>query len=376
MVAIAQRVPLIDYFIQVRHARPGPLHAPALNATEELQAPALARPRADRPFTGPIDLHAAIRTVVLTNPAYAGWHLSGFRATSQFGVTVAFTGQADAPHHAWLVASYGPWRLVEVCDVAGACLLAVDVALLRCFSFATGHVLRQAQLPTCRRPADLPTCRTPAVDVKGVYLVNVVLFFAGLGKKGGISPDVHHLADALGEVGIDPKVTCRFMDLLGSRGGAGTIVNVYGCLPSAKSIGAMLLARARGQRLVWTPVFHPRRCTTWKGSGPYRVMALFDRLAPRLARITHGISAATEEEAAFFSAMGAPRADVIPLVVSETHRRLEGSDRRDARRRFGAGDGPIVLMIAAHSPRRKGMDFARDVLAELHRHFRRSPFSS
>ncbi len=197
--------------------------------------------------------------------------------------------------------------------------------------------------------------------------MNVVLFFTGLDKRGGISPDVYHLAAALSEVGIEPKVTSHFTELLRSKSGQGTIVNVYGCLPSAKSIGAMLLARARGQRLVWTPVFHPRRCATWKGSGPYRVMALFDRIAPHLACITHGVSAATEEEAAFFAAMGAPRADVIPLVVDQTHRRLEGSGREDARRSFGVGDGPVVLMIAAHSPRRKGMGFARDVLAELQR---------
>jgi glycosyltransferase involved in cell wall biosynthesis len=195
--------------------------------------------------------------------------------------------------------------------------------------------------------------------------VKVVLFFTGLGKRGGISPDVHHLAAALTREGIHPKVTGNLIDLLRSKSGRGTIVNVYGCLPSVKTLGAMLLVRAKRQRLVWTPVFHPRRRAIWKGSGPYRIMALFDRVAPRIARITHAVSAATAEEAEFFTAIGAPQVEVIPLVVSETHRRLEGENRTTARRSLGLRDGPVVLLIASHSPRRKGMEFASHVLAEL-----------
>jgi len=195
--------------------------------------------------------------------------------------------------------------------------------------------------------------------------VKVVLFFTGLGKRGGISPDVHHLATAFRQEGIHPKVTGNLIDLLRSNSGRGTVVNVYGCLPSVKTLGAMLLARVRGQRLVWTPVFHPRRRVIWKGTGPYRIMALFDRVAPRIARITHAVSAATVEEAKFFAAMGAPQVNVIPLVVSETHRRLEGKDRTTARRNLGLGDEPTVLLIASHSPRRKGMAFASNVLAGL-----------
>jgi glycosyltransferase involved in cell wall biosynthesis len=197
--------------------------------------------------------------------------------------------------------------------------------------------------------------------------LRVVLFFSGLGKPGGISPDLMHLAAALSEEGINPTVTSRLREVLSAKAGPGTIVNVYGCLPSARNFGAMMLARARGQRLVWTPVFHPRRPATWRGSGLYRVMELFDRTAPRLARFTHAVSAATEEEAAFFQAMGAPRTAVVPLVVSDTHEPLTGPTRASARRRLGVGDGPVVLLVAAHSPRRKGMDFAAGVLAELQR---------
>ena len=195
--------------------------------------------------------------------------------------------------------------------------------------------------------------------------MNVVLFFAGLGERGGISPDLWHLEAALKEEGIHPKVANRLRDLVRLKGGKKTVVNVYGCLPSARNIGAMVLTRLRGQRLVWTPVFHPRRRSIWKGAGLYRIMGVFDLAAPYLARITHAVSAATEEEAMFFDAIGAPRTEIIPLVVNELHQRLQGPERANARRRLGVGEEPVVLLIAAHSPRRKGMDFAADVLAEL-----------
>ncbi len=185
---------------------------------------------------------------------------------------------------------------------------------------------------------------------------------------------MRHLAAGLAGEGIRPMVTRRLRDLLGSARGSGTIVNVYGCLPSARNIGAMLLARARGQRLVWTPVFHPQRIASWKGSGAYRIMEVFDRTAPRLARITHAVSAATVEEAAFFKAMGAPRTEVVPLVVAGTHPKLAGSDRTGARRRLGVGDEPVVLLVAAHSPRRKGMAFAAEVLTELRSELPRATF--
>jgi glycosyltransferase involved in cell wall biosynthesis len=195
--------------------------------------------------------------------------------------------------------------------------------------------------------------------------MKVILFFAGLGKPGGISPDVWHLAAALREEDVPLTVTSSFRDVLTSKRGKGTVVHVFGCLPSAANIGVMLIARLRGQRLIWTPTFHPRRVSMWKGSGLYRLMVLFDRTAPRLARITHAVSAATAEEASFFEAMGAPRAEVIPLAVGELHPRLEGEDREKTREHLGIGDEPVALLIAAHSPRRKGMDFAAEVLAEL-----------
>lgn len=195
--------------------------------------------------------------------------------------------------------------------------------------------------------------------------MKVILFFAGLGKPGGISPDVWHLATALKEEDVPLTVTSKFRAVLTSKRGKGTIVHVFGCLPSVRNIGVMLIARLRGQLLIWTPTFHPRRQTIWKGSGRYRFMVLFDRIAPLLARITHAVCAATEEEALFFQAMGAPRTEVIPLAVSEMHPRLDGEDREKAREHLGIGNEPVALIVAAHSPRRKGMDFASEVLAVL-----------
>ena len=66
---------------------------------------------------------------MLTAPAYAGWHMPGFRTTAQFGVTAAFTRARGIRHQAMLAATYRPWRLVEVWDIVGAGLVVVDAAL-------------------------------------------------------------------------------------------------------------------------------------------------------------------------------------------------------------------------------------------------------
>ena len=196
--------------------------------------------------------------------------------------------------------------------------------------------------------------------------MNIVLFYVGLGKRGGITPDLNNQAAVLREEGINLQIASRLKEVTHSRRGRSTIVNVFGCLPSARNIGAMVLARARGHRLVWTPVFHPARRTIWSGSGLHRIMGLFDRIAPYLARISHAVIAGTKEEEDFFRMIGAPRTVVIPPVVSDTFPRLLGADRADARARLGAGKGPVVLLVAAHSPRRKGLDFASQVLRALH----------
>jgi hypothetical protein len=130
VVALAQRQPIVSYLIRVRNARPGALVTPPLTASGPLSdGPRLVKTSRGTPVFQPVVLERLTRTVVLTAPAYAGWQLPGFRTTSQFGVTVAFTRGRGLRHQARLAATYGPWRLVEVWDIVGASLVAVDVAL-------------------------------------------------------------------------------------------------------------------------------------------------------------------------------------------------------------------------------------------------------
>jgi glycosyltransferase involved in cell wall biosynthesis len=197
--------------------------------------------------------------------------------------------------------------------------------------------------------------------------VKVTLYFSGLDRRGGITPDVRQLEDGLRARGVDALATRRLGDLWQRRHGSDRIVCVYGCLPSPYSFAAMALAKAFRCRLVWTPVFHPMRLRLWRGSGLHRVMELFDRGAPHLARYVDGVSAATDEEADFFRRMGAPLARVVPLVAGTEGRHLVGDERLAGRRLFGLGSEPVVLVIAAHSPRRKGMVFSAETLVLLRR---------
>jgi hypothetical protein len=130
VAALAQRLPLVDYLIRVRHARSGPLTLPATVAIPSAQPPAPLRTVGGTPVTQPVGVGPVARTVVLTNPAYSGWRLAGFRSTTQFGVAVAFTRPAGTGRRGIRAAVYEPWRLVRACDVTGACLLAGDLALL------------------------------------------------------------------------------------------------------------------------------------------------------------------------------------------------------------------------------------------------------
>lgn len=119
-----------SYLISVRHARPGSLSAPAAVAIPQARAPALIRTAGGTRVTEPVTVQSATRTVVLNSPAYAGWQLPGFRTTAQFGVTVAFTRPGSLGRQGRLAATYGPSRLVKVCDIAGPCLVVGDIALL------------------------------------------------------------------------------------------------------------------------------------------------------------------------------------------------------------------------------------------------------
>ena len=84
---------------------------------------------AGAPVSASLDLSSGIQTAVLTDPAYRGWQLNGFSATSQFGVTVAFTSSQSSSDRGRVIADYRPWRLVEICDIAGLCVLIVMICV-------------------------------------------------------------------------------------------------------------------------------------------------------------------------------------------------------------------------------------------------------
>ncbi|MGP8001733.1 MAG: hypothetical protein ACLPKI_31075 [Streptosporangiaceae bacterium] len=139
VVALAQQVPLTSYLIDVRAARPGPLEMPAIAAVQPPIRPKVIQAVDDTPVSESVDLPGSTRTIVLTHPAYEGWRMARFRATSQFGVTVAFTRSRSLGHRATLAATYGPWRLVAACDIIGACLVGGDMALMTAAFFRHGR---------------------------------------------------------------------------------------------------------------------------------------------------------------------------------------------------------------------------------------------
>lgn len=127
VLALAQRVPLTEYLVTVLHARPGPLRAPVLS-TVPLAPIDVAAPGGS-PVAQPLVVRATTTHIVLTNPAADGWGLPGFTATTQFGVTTAFTS-VRAPRAGPATAGFGPWGLVREWYVLGALLVLADLVLL------------------------------------------------------------------------------------------------------------------------------------------------------------------------------------------------------------------------------------------------------
>jgi glycosyltransferase involved in cell wall biosynthesis len=128
----------------------------------------------------------------------------------------------------------------------------------------------------------------------------------------------------------------------------------------------MALARAGRHPLVWTPVFHPSRVHSWKGTGVVRLMELWDRLAPNVARFADGVIAATDDEGQHFQRLGAPCVQVIPPAVDKTAGRPSADARAGARAGFGLHDEPTVLLVARGiASRRKGFGFAVAAFREL-----------
>ena len=205
--------------------------------------------------------------------------------------------------------------------------------------------------------------------------MRIVIVQPGLGQRGGIASHAEMLATGLVERGIEAEIVGGAPGLrraFAARPGpdaaaAGearepTVVHVWGSMPSPSSFGGLAAARLAGAPLVWTPVFHPGRPRSWQGSGPLRAMVLFDRLVPRAAGVPDVVVAATAAEGAFFTAHGARRVEVLPCPVTSTSPRLRGAARSAARELLGVGPVPLVLLVAAHSPRRKGIGFALEAM--------------
>ncbi len=202
--------------------------------------------------------------------------------------------------------------------------------------------------------------------VDGALIVEALLAYS-VRQPGGIRVDVENQARGIRERGGDVQVVRTLKELgSGLRELPRALVHVYGCLPSPAAWSMMATAKAARRPLVWTPTFHPSRRHMWHQRGALRVMEGFDLVAPRAARFTDAVVALTDEEADFFSHLGAPVVRVIPPAVGSIAAALSDEQRRSARRRLRAGDGPLVLCVG-RSEGRKGVDFAAAVIASIRR---------
>jgi hypothetical protein len=126
VLALAERAPLVDYLVHVTAPRPGPLVAPPLSRRPV--TPRFLDDAGGSTVKRPVLVEAPVHAIVLTDPAFPGWRLDGYRTTSQFGATVAFEGPASA--RGIVLAAYGPWRTARDWDLIGMALLAADLAVL------------------------------------------------------------------------------------------------------------------------------------------------------------------------------------------------------------------------------------------------------
>jgi glycosyltransferase involved in cell wall biosynthesis len=185
--------------------------------------------------------------------------------------------------------------------------------------------------------------------------IDAILVHSGLGSSGGVTTDVRNLEQGLSE----RQLTVALAGNLGSlfsllRRHRRALVHVFGCLPSPTTFGAIAAAKAWRRPLVWTPVFHPSRRNSWVGYGVLRAMELFDAFAPRAARVTDAVVAATPAEAEFFAALGARRVELIPPGVPPPPHDASAPDA--ARERLHLDPTPVVLTVARDNSR-KGLPF-------------------
>ncbi len=188
-------------------------------------------------------------------------------------------------------------------------------------------------------------------------------------QPGGIRVDVDNQADAVRRRGGDVLVVRTLAELrAGLRRLPRALVHVYGCLPSPTAWSMMATAKAARRPLVWTPTFHPARRAMWRNRGALRVMEGFDYAAPHAARFTDAVVALTDEEADFFTRMGAPCVRVIPPAVRSLTPVLSDAERRAARRHLGVGNGPLIICVG-RSEGRKGLDYAAEIVTTLRLRF-------
>jgi glycosyltransferase involved in cell wall biosynthesis len=188
-------------------------------------------------------------------------------------------------------------------------------------------------------------------------------------QPGGIRVDVENQADGVRRRGGDVQVVRTLAELrTGLRRLPRALVHVYGCLPSPTAWSMMATAKAAHRPLVWTPTFHPARRAMWRSRGALRVMEGFDRAAPHAARFTDAVVALTDEEADFFTVMGARCVRVIPPAVRSLTPVLSDAERREARRHLGVGTGPLIICVG-RSEGRKGLDYAAQIITALRRQF-------
>ncbi len=188
----------------------------------------------------------------------------------------------------------------------------------------------------------------------------------GAARPGGVSTDIRQTAEGSRRSGHRVSVTVSALEAARAlRSGRVDIVHVFGCLPSISPFATMLLARATGTRLVWTPVFHPNRRGSWKGYGLLRSMEAFDAVAPRAARLADAVVGMTEAEADFFRGLRAKHVECIPPGVS-TREPVDPAELEAFRARFELGPGGVVLVVGRESSR-KGLPFGIAAFRELRR---------
>jgi glycosyltransferase involved in cell wall biosynthesis len=197
--------------------------------------------------------------------------------------------------------------------------------------------------------------------------MKILLVYAGL-RPGGITADLRNLEEGLREQGMEVAVAGDIREVYRHARQGNVLIHVFSCLPSATTFGAIGIAKLCHLPLVWTPVFHPSRPGSWVGYGPLRAMAIFDRIAPRIAHFVDGVIAATDAEAHYFRGLGARNVDTIAPAVHKVTARPERGERAHVRAEFGLGEEPTVLLVARpDNARRKGLPFARAAFRELRR---------